>query len=94
MNFRIAYHPLVPGRDLPKLSSFWLSEVERVIEEKLTMYPEVYGKPLSQSLKGYRKLRVGDYRAIFRIDQKTVKIFIIEHRSVVYKLVKQRLLGL
>jgi len=43
--------------------------------------PELYGKPLRRSLKGYRKLRVGDYRVIFRIEKHFIKIFVIQHRS-------------
>ena len=90
VNFGIGYHELVAREDLPQLSSEWRKKIKRAIEEKLTAHPEVYGKPLRQSLKGYRKLRVGDYRIIFRIEGKTVIIFIIQHRSVVYKMMQKR----
>lgn len=46
--------------------------------------PEVYGRPLRRSLKGYRKLRVGEYRIILKIKDNKVKIFVIQHRSTVY----------
>ena len=91
MIFDIRYHELVVEDDIPRLSSEWKNKIKRAIEDKLTTRPEVYGKPLRQSLKGYRKLRVGDYRVIFRIEGNTVKIFIIQHRSVVYQMIQQRI---
>ncbi|MDP3792165.1 MAG: type II toxin-antitoxin system RelE/ParE family toxin [bacterium] len=45
---------------------------------------------MRRSLKGYRKLRVGDYRVIFKIEQKTVKVLIIGHGSVVYDKISKR----
>ncbi|MBI2642693.1 MAG: type II toxin-antitoxin system RelE/ParE family toxin [Candidatus Wildermuthbacteria bacterium] len=88
--FEIVYHHLVVSRDIPKLSSEWKKKVRRAIEERLVTHPDLYGKPLRRSLSGYRKLRVGDYRVIFKIEKRTVKIFIIGHRSVVYDEVEKR----
>lgn len=82
--FDIVYHPDVVNKDIPKLSSVWKKKIQTAIEAKLTTNPEVYGKPLRRSLKNYYKLRVGDYRVIFQIEGKTVKVFVIQHRSVVY----------
>ena len=61
------------------------------MQEKLTENPETFGKPLRRSLKGYWKLRVGDYRIIFKIQGKTVKIMIIGHRSTVYEKAEGRI---
>lgn len=85
MSFEIQYHELVYREDIPKLPKTVKEQIKRAIEKKLTAHPEIYGKPLRRSLKGYRKLRVSSYRAIFRLEQNVVKIFIIQHRSVVYK---------
>lgn len=84
MNFKIIYHPLVVREDIPKLSPEWKRKIQRTIEERLATHPETYGKPLRRSLKGYRKLRVGDYRVIFLLEKSAVKILVIQHRSVVY----------
>lgn len=84
MNFEVRYHELVLKEDIPKLPRNIKESIKRAIAEKLMIAPEHFGKPLRRSLKGYRKLRVGDYRVIFRIERKMVKIFIIQHRSVVY----------
>lgn len=88
--FEIVYHSLVVEEDIPKLSSAWKEKIRRAIETRLATQPDVYGKPLRRSLKGYRKLRVGDYRVIFRIEGTKVKIFIIQHRSVVYGKITKR----
>ncbi len=88
--FNIVYHRLVVCDDIPKLPKEWKIKVRRAIEERLVTRPDLYGKPLRRSLKGYRKLRVGDYRAIFRIEKKTVIIFIIQHRSIVYLAAEKR----
>lgn len=84
MKFEVIYHERVTREDIPRLSTAWKKRIKAAIEQKLFFSPEQFGKPLRRSLKGYRKLRVGDYRVIFRIQGKFVKIFLIQHRSVVY----------
>ncbi len=91
MSFEILYHELVIKKDIPCLSPEWKKKIKRAIEKKLAFHPEIYGKPLRKSLKGYRKLRAGDYRVIFGIEENTVKIFIIQHRSVVYRMIQKRI---
>ncbi len=83
--FTIQYHPDVAHKDIPTLTAVWKGHIRIAIEEKLATAPEMFGKPLRQSLRGYRKLRVGDYRVVFRIDSTIVRIVAILHRSVVYK---------
>lgn len=48
--------------------------------------PLDFGKPLQHSFKGYRRLRVGDYRIIYRIEQSSyiVVIVAIKHRKEAY----------
>jgi mRNA interferase RelE/StbE len=89
--FKVVYHELVVKKDIPELPKVWKLKIQKAIENKLTTDPDVFGKPLRRSLKGYRKLRVGDYRVIFRIEEKTIKIFIIKHRSTVYEKIKTRI---
>jgi len=84
MTFTIRYHEAVAKVDIPRLGKSERGRIQRAIETKLTTHPEQFGKPLRHSLKGYRKLRVGDYRVIFRIEESVVKILAIQHRSVVY----------
>lgn len=90
MKFDIVYHPLVVSDDIPKLSADWKEKIRLTIETRLTTRPDFYGKPLRRSLKGYRKLRVENYRVIFKIDNSTVKILMIVHRSLVYTKINKR----
>lgn len=89
--YEILYHEEVVKKDIPKLSADWREKVRVAIETKLTTRPEVYGKPLRRSLKHYHKLRVGDYRVVFRIEGLQVKVFVIQHRSKVYSNVGKRI---
>ena len=91
MIFDILYHEAVVKDDIPKLALLWKVKIKTAIENKLTAHPELFGKPLRTSLKGYRELRVGDYRVIFRIERMAVKILVIQHRSVVYKTTNKRI---
>lgn len=91
VGFEIAYHEAVIHKDIPRLPKVWRTVVRTAVASKLAVHPDIFGVPLRRSLKGYRKLRVGDYRIVFRIDGKTVKIFVIEHRSVVYRLALKRI---
>ena len=91
LKFSITYHQTVVKEDIPRLVSPWREKIKSAIESRLTMEPELYGKPLRRSLKGYRKLRVGDYRVVFRIEGISVKILAILHRSVVYKVIEKRI---
>ena len=92
LNFEIRYHELVMREDIPRLPSSWRIRIKMAIETRLTLFPELYGKALRRSLHGYYKLRVGDYRVIFKIEkQTTIKIIIIGHRSKVYKEVEKKI---
>ena len=89
--YEVLYSEEVIKEDLPKIGEPWKNKIGKAIESKLMTRPEVYGKPLRRSLKNYQKLRVGDYRVIFRVEERTVKVFVIRHRSVVYAVATKRL---
>lgn len=88
--FTIKYHPEVKKSDLPKLDSREKSTIKRAIAQRLTHAPDRYGSPLQRTLKGYWKLRVGDYRIVFRIMGPVVHVLAIVHRKEVYKLAERR----
>ena len=83
-DFEVIYHPDVVAKDLPKISHDIKERIRRSIEAKLTSAPEEFGDPLRRTLKGYWKLRVGDYRVIYKIAAKTVIVFRIGHRREIY----------
>ncbi|MBI5003888.1 type II toxin-antitoxin system RelE/ParE family toxin [Candidatus Kaiserbacteria bacterium] len=91
VRYSITLHPSVIKQDLPGLDPDWRQKIRDAIRAKLTTSPTMYGLPLRNTLKGCRKLRVGDYRVIYRLQGKTVQIVTIGHRSVVYKEILRRL---
>lgn len=89
--FVVRYHYLVEKHDIPRLSRKWSLRVRHAIETKLTVYPEIFGKPLRNSFAGCRKLRVGDYRIVFDMSELEVRIWLVGHRRHVYELLLKRL---
>lgn len=90
MEYRLLYHPEVGHRDVPKLNRDLRSRIERAIRERLTTSPELYGRPLRGTLKGYWKLRVGDYRVVFRIAGTEAWVLGIGNRRDVYDWIQRR----
>lgn len=68
---------------LPKAAQKILGTAMR---DRLEIDPVRFGKPLRYSLKGHRRLRVGDYRIVYRIseEKKIVTIVVVDHRKDVY----------
>ena len=87
---KIKYHPKVKNEDIPRLSSNIAERIENAIKNRLIINPVKYGFYLRGSLKGYRKLRVGDWRIIYRIVDKEIRIIAIGNRKDVYKFAPTR----
>ncbi len=85
MTYVIRYSTQIDFTRFAKLPASDRKRIKRAIEDKLTTRPEIFGKPLRQSLKGCRSLRVGKYRVIYRIIGRTVEVLLFGHRSVMYK---------
>jgi mRNA interferase RelE/StbE len=83
--FTISYHKEAVKNDIPALPAAMKVRIKSAIETKLTMYPEQYALPLRRTLKGYWKLRVGDYRIIFEFDRLTIIVLGIGHRKDISK---------
>lgn len=73
--------------DLASISKSEKQQIRKAIEKKLTANPIEFGKPLQYSLKGLRRLRVGNYRVIFQIHEETLSVLIVKigHRREVYE---------
>ena len=91
--FTIVYGKILNRKTLRKIPPQVLACISNAIEAKLSTHPHYFGKSLSGSLKGCRRLRVEDYRVIYRIVRETVEIYAIEHRSVVYEYLERKLRG-
>jgi mRNA interferase RelE/StbE len=88
--FTLLYHPAVGDEDIPKIPRNLHRRIAGAIESRLTQAPHQYGAPLRKTLKGYWKLRVGDYRVVYKIDEHEILILGIQHRKSVYEDILQR----
>ncbi len=85
MAYRLSLRPAA-DRDIRRLPRFVLTRVERVIE-KLKEEPRPAG---CQKLSGFEnewRVRVGDYRILYVVDdaQKEIRIARIAHRREAYR---------
>ena len=90
MAYNLIYHADVKKVDLSKIDNKDKAMIKRAIEERLASHPEVYGKPLQRTLKGYWKLRVGNYRIVFKISGNEIFILGIMDRRSIYSQIKKR----
>jgi len=90
MSPKLIYHADVKKVDLPRLDKKNKTMIKRAIEERLATRPELYGKPLRRTLKGYWKLRVGEYRIVFKMLGEDILILGIIHRKDVYERIASR----
>ena len=72
--WKVKIHHLVIDEDFKKISKKDRSIIIKTIYKKLGSSPEEYGSPLRHVLKGYWKLKISDYRVIYRIEKKEVKV--------------------
>jgi mRNA interferase RelE/StbE len=86
VTYRIEYLESVVDEDLPKLGKSVRKQVKTAIEKKLASHPVEFGKPLRFSLKGARRLRVGDWRVIYKIEPPNLVLVVkIGHRREIYE---------
>jgi mRNA interferase RelE/StbE len=85
--YEIEYLETVVKEDISRLPTIMKAVIKKAIETRLTVDPIGFGKPLRYSLKGQRRLRVGDYRVVYRIEPAKHKVLIttIKHRKDVYE---------
>ena len=90
MAYNLIYHADVKRIDLGKIDNKNKRMIKRAIEERLATHPELYGRPLQRSLKGYWKLRVGEYRIVFKISKNDIIILGIMDRKNIYTQIEKR----
>ena len=83
----IEYLETVVEEDIPKLGASARRVIREAIEQRLMLDPVAFGKPLRYSLKGHRRLRVGAYRVVYRVDGQRRKVVVvaIKHRKDIYE---------
>ncbi len=76
MIWTVIYHQDVE-EDLLSLSPAMAGRVVQAIDSKLTRAPLDFGAPLFGNLADFRKLRVGDYRVMYRVIKERVQVFVL-----------------
>jgi len=84
MTYEITYAEEVVREQIPSIPMPYKEQIRRAIRERLTADPRI-GKPLRYSLFGYRRLRVGDWRVIYKIEGNCVRVVKIANRKDVYE---------
>ena len=90
MAYNLIYHADVQKVDLPRIDEKNKSMIKRAIEDRLKTKPEIYSKPLQRTLKGYWKLRIGEFRVVFKIFGNELRFYGIIHRKRVYWGIEKR----
>lgn len=78
MTWKVLLHPLVLKEDLPGMDHSGRQAVLCAIRKKLAADPQAYGEPLRRELFGYWKLRVGEYRVIYRVQKEVVTVLVVK----------------
>jgi len=76
--WQIKIHPLVLKEDFDEISPPQQKTILNAIQKKLSLDPESYGRPLRGEFSGYWRLRVGDYRVVYRLVKDEVLVFVIK----------------
>ncbi len=75
--WNVKYHPEVK-LDLEALGKHEARRVLRAINQRILLgEPDKIGKPLRGSLKGCRRIRVGNTRIVYRVTKTTIEILIL-----------------
>lgn len=85
MKFQIDFKQSV-NKDLKKIENRFVEKIFVKIRE-LENFPDVSGLEKLSGFRDYFRVRIGDYRAIFRVSGKEhrIEICYIRHRKFVYK---------
>ncbi len=76
--WQVKIHPLVIKDDFKGISSADQKTIIFTLQKKLSLDPEAYGKPLLGEFFGYWRLRIGDYRVVYRIEKDKILVLVIK----------------
>lgn len=76
--YNVLIDELVFAEDFKRIDRRDQQKIIKTIRKKLTTEPEKYGKPLSAPLKGFWKLKVGQYRIIYKIEKAKILVWVIK----------------
>ena len=76
MKWEVIYHKDV-DEDLNRVGPAAAKRIIKIIDKKLVSEPEKFGSPLSHNLRGFRKLRIGDFRVVYQVLHNKVFVFVL-----------------
>lgn len=74
----VLLHPLVLSEDLKRLDPPVSRQIVQTLRKRLSTDPKAYGHPLGDEFAGLWRLRVGDYRAVYRIVENRVEVLVLK----------------
>jgi len=77
VTYGILVDELVLKKDFRKIGLEDQRKIIRAIRQRLATRPKDYGEPLRGELKGFWKLRVGQFRVIYEIHEDQVVVSVI-----------------
>jgi mRNA interferase RelE/StbE len=75
--FEVVYD-IKAEKHLLQINRLMQNRIKKAIEERLMIAPNDFGKPLTKEWKDHRRLRVGDYRIIYKVIENKVIVFIVD----------------
>lgn len=76
--WQIKIHQLVLATDFKAIPLPQQKIILKVIQKKLSIDPKNYGRPLTGKFSGYWRLRVEDYRVIYRIINEQIVVLVVK----------------
>lgn len=76
--WQIKIHHLVLEADFKNIPSSQQKIILKAIQKKLSVDPQNYGRPLRGKFLGYWRLRVEDYRVIYRIINEQIIVLVVK----------------
>lgn len=95
--WQVKVHRLVIEEDFKRIPRKDHKAILKTMYKKLGTDPEQFGAPLKYKyeLQGFRKLRTGEYRVIYRVEKKEIQVLVVKvgirRDSEVYREMQKRL---
>lgn len=64
-------------KEFRKLGHTAAADIIDAVDKKLTVDPDGYGEPLSDDLTGYLRLRVGQWRVVYWLDEDEMLVLVL-----------------
>ena len=76
--YKVLIDELVFSEDFKRIDRPSQQRIIKAVRDKLSTEPKAYGKALGGDLKGFWRLRVGQYRVIYQVLESEVTVYVIK----------------